>query len=363
MDFSAHRHTRREIAAVLATFPFFIPTSARGRRQSEELSGELDRDGAPCVAFGIVRHGREVVVGGSGLVTSRKQRPDGKTIFEIGSLTKTFTASLIFQLQEEHRLKIDAPIAAYVSGLPEAWRPLLLSELLSHTSGLPEYLNQDNFRQVMPKDLTPREIVALVADRPMQFAAGTARTYNNTGFILLGMAAEAITGKSFWDELQHRFFGPAGMASTGPRSRVDHRNRYADGHFWDGTRFDNDPPQTAPGSTFSAGGLVSCAEDMDLWSIALDRGRLLSAEIRRQMWRQAHLRNGEPAGWGYGWQIETRDGRTIVSHGGGTAGFSCWYQRDLSVPLSTIVMTDQNGRADPQAITNNLLARVQQKKD
>lgn len=320
------------------------------------LASHLSLDGAPAMAWGAVSNGRTLSAGGKGIASvAGGFAPDTNTVFEIGSLTKTFTASLIFQLQEEGRLRIDAPVGIYVKDLPDRWRSLTLSQFLSHTSGLPEYLNETNFRTLLPRDLNPRDIVAMAADLPLRFDAGERHEYNNLGFILLGMTAEAVTGTGYWDELQRRFFVPAGMTSTGPRNRLSHAKRYASGHFWDGSRYDDDPPRSAPGSTWSAGGLLSTSADMNRWSLALDGGKILSLDIRRRMWTQARLANGAPAGWGYGWQIETIEGRTVVSHGGGTAGFSCWYRRDVSRPLSTIVLTNQNGRADPKTMTNTLL--------
>jgi CubicO group peptidase (beta-lactamase class C family) len=336
--------------AGLSAFPLIMSESRLGAARIGNPVSRLPLDGCPALAVGAVRGGRVLAAGGEGLAAGRRIA-NADTIFEIGSLTKTFTACLIFQLQEEGRVRIDAPVADYVPDLPISWRALRLSELLSHTAGLPEYLDRDNFR----RDIAPREIVALAADKPLQFPAGARHAYNNTGFILLGMVAEAVTGKNYWDELRRRFFQPAGMTSTGPRTFLPQLQRYASGHFWDGSRYDDDPPRSAPGSTWSAGGLLSTAADINRWSVALDRG-LLSADVRSRMWQPARLANGEPAGWGYGWEVETEGDRTIVSHGGGTAGFSCWYRRDTMAPLSTIVLTNQNGRADPKTMTETLLS-------
>lgn len=349
--------SRRGVLGALAATALPAPLSAAERSPGPSPIAALPLDGAPGLAAGVVRRGRTVAIGGKGIAdTDHGTSVDGDTIFEIGSLTKTFTASLIFQLQEEGLLRIDAPVGDYVRDLPIAWRGLLLSRLLSHTAGLPEYLDADNFRALMPRDLAPADIVALVADRPMPFAAGTQHQYNNTGFILLGMVAEAVTGRRYWDELYRRFFVPSGMRSTGPRGR-QRPERLATGHFWDGSRYEA-PPYSAPGSTWSAGGLLSTAADLNRWSIALDQGKILSADARRRMWAPARLLNGEPAGWGYGWEVETIDGRIIVAHGGGTAGFSCWYRRDTTALVSTIVLTNQNGRADPKTMTDTLLAAI-----
>lgn len=350
------RCSRRRFIGALAITPLLGSRMSLAADGAPDFASRLSLAGTPGMAWGAVSGGRVLTAGGKG--TARVAdgfAPDADTVFEVGSLTKTFTASLIFQLEEEGKLRIDAPVDTYVKHLPDRWRNLTLSQFLSHTSGLPEYLDQTNFRRLMPLDLTPRDIVAMAANLPLRFGAGVRHEYNNLGFILLGMTAEAVSGKPYWDELQRRFFTPAGMASTGPRNRLSHATRYASGHFWDGNRYDDDPPRSAPGSTWSAGGLLSTAADMNRWSLALDSGRILSMDVRRRMWTQARLANGAPAGWGYGWQIETIEGRTIASHGGGTAGFSCWYRRDVSRPLSTIVLTNQNGRADPKTMTDALL--------
>ncbi len=350
--------SRRGVLGALAATALPVPSRVSARSPEPNAVTALSLDGSPGLAAGVVRRGRTLVVGGKGIAdTVRGKSVDRDTIFEIGSLTKTFTASLIFQLQEEGRVRIDAPVGNYVPDLPTSWRGLLLSQLLSHTAGLPEYLDADNFRSLMPRNLAPADIVALVAGHPMPFAPGTQHQYNNTGFILLGMVAEAVTGKRYWDELHRRFFVPSGMRSTGPRGR-QRPERLANGHFWDGGRYD-EPPYSAPGSTWSAGGLLSTAADLNRWSIALDQGNILSAGARRRMWTPATLLNGEPAGWGYGWEVETVEGRTIVAHGGGTAGFSCWYRRDTAALLSTIVLTNQNGRADPKTMTNALLSALE----
>lgn len=351
--------SRRHVLVALTTAPLVTAMPALATGKEHDLIFRLSLDGSPGLAAGVVRHGHVVAAGGKGLAfDSSYKAPDENTVFEIGSLTKTFTASLIFQLQEEGRLHIEAALGDFLADLPAAWRALPLSMLLSHTSGLPEYLNAGNFRMLMPQALQPTQIVSLVADQALRSVPGTKHEYCNTGFILLGMVAEAVTRSSYWDELHRRFFIPADMRSTGPRDRLRHLSRLASGRFWSGDAWDEHPPVSAPGSTWAAGGLLSTASDMNRWSIALDRGQILSSEVRRNMWKPATLANGTPAGWGYGWLVEAEGARTIVSHGGGTAGFSCWYRRDVSAELSTIVLTNQNGRADPKTMTDALLASM-----
>ena len=205
----------------------------------------------------------------------------------------------------------------------------------------------------MTRNLTPREIVAMVSDPALRFPPGEKFEYSNTGFILLGMVIEAVTRGDYWDELDRRLLRPAGMMSTGPRQRLKNNASLAAGHFWNGSDFE----QTAPVSSravWSAGGLYSTAADINRWSVALDQGHILTADERNAMWTSAPLANGQPSGWGYGWEVKRESGRTVVSHGGGTEGFSCWYRRDLSRDLSIIVLTNQNGKADPRLMVEDL---------
>lgn len=351
---------RRSFVGLAASFALLPQTSraATGFR-SGRLIDTVDLNGAPGLSLAVVSSGEIIEIGGKGQKDlDDPSVPGADTLFEIGSLTKTFTASLIFELEAERQLDVDAPVGAYLPNLPRSWRNVTLSMLLSHTSGLPEYLDASNFLTLMPQDLTPRELLEIAAAKPVDFAPGTRHAYNNTGFVLLGMVAEAVTGASYWDQLDTRFFRPSDMQRTGPRDRLSSVADMAKGYFWNETSWSKNLPASAPGSTFSAGGLMSTARDLARWSAALDSGKLLGSHARAHMWRAAHLKDGKPAGWGYGWAVDQAGSHRIVSHGGGTAGFSCWLRRDLTAKLTTIVLTNQNGRADPMKMTEQLLAQL-----
>lgn len=351
---------RRSFVGLAASLALLSKT---GRAATDFRSGGLidavDLDGAPGLSLAVVSSGRIVEIEGKGQKgLDDPSVPSGDTLFEIGSLTKTFTASLIFELESERQLDADAPVGAYLKDLPQSWRNVTLSMLLSHTSGLPEYLDASNFLALLPQDLKPREILEIAAAKPISFAPGTRRAYNNTGFVLLGMVAEAVAGTPYWDQLDSRFFKPSDMRRTGPRDRLSNVTDVAKGHFWEETNWKKHLPVSAPGATFSAGGLMSTARDLARWSVALDSGKLLGGHARARMWRAAHLKDGTPAGWGFGWVVDQGGGHSVVSHGGGTAGFSCWFRRDLTAQLTTIVLTNQNGRTDPMKMTEQLLAQL-----
>lgn len=333
--------------------------ATRAPKLTPDALNAVRLNGAPGLALGVVRAGRLLAMGGAGRRGPVDPAvPGGDTVFEIGSLTKTFTASLIFELEAEGRLETSAPVGRYLPDLPEAWRPIRLDRLLSHTSGLPEYLDASNFRELMPCDLSPADLIDIAAAKPMAFEPGANHAYNNTGFVLLGMVAERVEGRSYWDQLEDRFLRPTGMVRTGPRGRGPIDADQATGSFWDGSVWDRDPPVSAAGSTFSAGGLQSTARDLCRWAQALDRGHVLTSRTRERMWRPATLSDGSLAGWGFGWVVEDHLGGRVVAHGGGTAGFSCWLRRDLAMDLTTVVLTNQNGRADPLEMTNQLVSSL-----
>lgn len=317
----------------------------------------IELDGSPGVAAGLVNQGKVIAMEAHGVRDiAAGGQVDENLVFEIGSLTKTFTAALIFMLEEQGRLSSQSPVGRYVANIPAAWRDVRLVHLLSHTSGLPEYLDQHNFRSLISRDVAPRDIISIAVDRPNSFAPGERFSYNNLGYILLGMVVEAVSGQNYWKHLRDKLLLPVGMHATGPAGSTGHDFDVASGHFWEGDAYDRDPPRTAPGSTWSAGGLVSTAADLCRWAIALDRGEILSSAVCAKMWSPARLNNGELSGWGHGWAIDNAADGAIVSHGGGTAGFSCWFRRDLSGPSTVIVLTNQNGRADPKLMADRLAA-------
>jgi CubicO group peptidase (beta-lactamase class C family) len=123
------------------------------------------------------------------------------TKFLIASLTKQFTAACILLLQERGRLSVHDPISMHLPDLPEAWRPLTIHQLLTRTSGIPNYPGDPQIKQLNRTGATPREMIGLVARKPLEFEPGTKFAYTNTGYILLGMIIENVPGLSYSDFL------------------------------------------------------------------------------------------------------------------------------------------------------------------
>ena len=139
-----------------------------------------------------------------------------KTKFRIASLTKQFTAACILMLQERGLLHVQDPISKHMTGLPAPWKEVTVHQLLTHTSGVPnpDYASEQ-YAKVQRIGATPQQLVALVANQRLDFAPGTRWNYSNTGYILLGMLIEKLSGHSYADFLKSTIFEPLGMQSSG----------------------------------------------------------------------------------------------------------------------------------------------------
>ena len=149
-----------------------------------------------------------------GLANVEYQQPvDKDSIFEIGSISKTFTAIGILMLQEEGKLSVNDKITNYFPQYP-GWNEITLKHLLQHTSGIKELTDTEPFKSNQGKDYTPQEVVAAIAREPLDFEPGQKAKYSNTGCIILGLVIEKVTGISYGDFLAEKITKPLGMTHT-----------------------------------------------------------------------------------------------------------------------------------------------------
>jgi CubicO group peptidase (beta-lactamase class C family) len=137
--------------------------------------------------------------------------------FRLGSIKKQFTAAAVMQLQEQGKLSVTNPACKFVDGCPEAWKPVIVHHLLTHTSGIPSYTNMPGFREPKMRrvPLSPLEIALLSKDMALQFPPGEKMVYNNTGYVLLGHVIEKASGEKYAAYLKKHIFNPLDMNDTG----------------------------------------------------------------------------------------------------------------------------------------------------
>src|SRR5208282_6924455 len=167
------------------------------------VEADMRRHPIPGLALEIIRNGKCVKRAGYGLANLEWQTPvTPRTVFEIGSITKQFTAAGILLLAQDGRLSLDDRITQYLKTAPAAWSNITLRHLLTHTSGLKSYTGLAGFE--LTRHLTEEQFVRDIAAQPREFAPGEAWKYCNTGFNLLGYVIEHVSEKNYWDFMSER---------------------------------------------------------------------------------------------------------------------------------------------------------------
>jgi D-alanyl-D-alanine carboxypeptidase len=320
-------------------------TSARADAIDDVVRARMTAKRVPGVSVVVLRDGKVVKSAGYGLAnveTNTSATPD--TVYQLASVTKQFTAVAVLQLVEAGKVRLEDTIPRFLTDCPEAWKPVTVRQLLNHTSGIPSYTSVPEFAKTLRKDYSPRELIGLVSDKPMDFVPGTRWSYNNTGYYLLGLLIEKVTGKSYGTHLNERIFSPLGMKATRVNDlRATIPNR-AQGYEYtaDGLRHGEYVSPTQP---FSAGALVSTVADMAKWEAALDTETLLKRGTLAEAWSETRLADGKTEGYGYGFVVDKKSGHRRVHHGGGIPGFSASTLRLPDDKISVVVLTNLEGDA------------------
>ncbi|MGC4047834.1 MAG: serine hydrolase domain-containing protein [Armatimonas sp.] len=294
----------------------------------------------PAIVFGVFKDGKILRSGAYGYANVELHAPaTTDTVFEIGSVSKQFTATILLKLMEEGKLNLDDPISKFVDSLPETWHKVTLRNLLNHTSGIPdieEIFGYESYRNIY----TVEEIIKVANSKPVDFAPGTKWHYSNTGYYLLGLVIQKLEGKTYSQSLQDRICKPLGMTHTresDPWALIP--NRAAGYMLTDkGELANRDPMQ--PSACLGAGTIVSTIGDMAKWDAAINHHRILSKKSQDMMWLPTKLSDGNTAQYGFGWFTEPYCGHPSVEHSGGTAGFSCDYRRFLDSGISVMVFSN-----------------------
>jgi CubicO group peptidase (beta-lactamase class C family) len=331
-----------KLLAILSLFA--MPCSSRADEIDDYLRTVLHKRLIPGLTIAVINHGKVVKAEGYGFTNLELQVPATvNTVYEIGSVSKQFTATVIMLFVEEGRIKLEDSIAQYLPALPPAWNRVTIRELLTHTSGIPDFeavIGYESYRNVFSDET----LLHTVAEKPMDFPPGEKWHYSNTGYFLLGMLIEKLAGKPYIQVVEERIFKPLGMLESresDPAAIIPNR---ASGYALEGRTLQNrDPMQPSAGK--GAGTLVSTISDLTIWDSLLSTERLLKRSSLEAMWTRGRLTNGDSTEYGFGWFIGSWQGHPTLFHSGGTAGFSCDYYRFVDDSLTIIVLTNQYAAA------------------
>jgi CubicO group peptidase (beta-lactamase class C family) len=296
---------------------------------ASDLAAQLDaivaphfKPGEPGVAV-LVKKGDQILLRkGYGLAEVELGVPvRPEHIFRLGSVTKQFTAAAIMMLVGEGKLALTDDLRKYVPEYPQKSAKVTIEHLLTHTSGVPSYTDQPGFGKRTREDLSHAELLATFKDLPLEFVPGEKWHYSNSGYYLLGMVIEKVSGKSYAQFLDERIFKPLGMTHTsyGDDERIIPGR--VSGYGREGDKFSNADfiSMTVP---FAAGSLVSSVDDLALWDRAIRDGKLLGKAGWARVFTPAKLKDGSSSHYGFGWVVGALQGRPTLWHNGGIPGFN-----------------------------------------
>jgi CubicO group peptidase (beta-lactamase class C family) len=335
------------------------PASAAARTSIDAIVEAPIKAGKVAGAsIAVTRRGETVVAKSYGSADLELDVPmPADASFEIGSVTKQFTAASILLLAERGTLSVDDEVTKFLPQYPTHGKHITLRHLLTHTSGIKGYTELPEFGDLM-KLKKPREtLVALFGDKPLDFAPGEALVYNNSAYFLLGLVIEKLSGQSYADFVKANLFDKVGMTHSYYCSeRAVHRH-HAHGYDTDnGTLvLKGYIDHTWP---YSAGSLCSTASDLSAWVAALHGGRVLSADSYRAMTTPATLADGTKTRYGFGVGIADIGGRRAIAHGGGINGFLSEVEYFPDSGLSIVVLLNTAGPVGPGDLAHEIADAV-----
>lgn len=293
----------------------------------------------PGLSLAVVKDGKIVKAKGYGLANIELKAPaTPETVYQLASVTKQFTATAIMLLVQDGKIGLDDKIGQYVDKTPDSWKEITIRHLLTHTSGIKDYLNE--LRENSRQDTTPEKIIGLVTGLPLNFAPGEKWSYSNTGYVLLAMIVHKVSGKPYDLFLGERVFKPLGMNSTRRSSLDDVIPHRAGGYVWNGSRWQNSIYLNPTLWDNGDGGMLSTVLDLAKWDAALYGESVLKDSTKQQMWTAVKLTAGKDFNYGFGWGLDKVRGHRLISHSGGRPGTSTNFSRYVEDKLSVIMLTN-----------------------
>ena len=263
------------------------------------------------------------------------------TKFRLGSITKQFTAASILMLEERGKLKLDDPIKKYVPEAPAAWEPITIFNLLTHTSGIPNFTNLPEYKTLKLEATPVAKTIAVVRDKPLDFSPGEKMSYSNSGYLVLGYVIERITGASYEKFVTDNIFVPLGMKDSGYDSNAAIIAHRAAGYTSSAAGPVN-ADYVHMSVPHAAGALYSTTEDLLRWEQGLFSGKLISATSL------AKMTTPFKSDYAFGVMVQTAGGRKVIQHGGGIEGFNTFLAYYPDTKLTVAVLANLNGQAPNQ---------------
>ena len=337
------RATGHRSGRLLKREPPSIDIAALARKVNILLE-PFDGDDVPGAAVMVIQDGKPLLQKTVGMADiNRGIHVDSQTNFRLASITKQFTAMAIMQLKQRGLLAYDDPLSKFFPDSPDIGKQITVRQLLWHTSGIIDY------EELMPTGQTAQLLDAdiwnlLKQQHGTYFTPGSEFRYSNSGYALLALIVERVSGKPFARYLDAEIFRPLGMNNTVAfeqgKTTVSHRAfgyKHSHGVF-------QDADQSLTSAVLGDGGIYTSLTDYLLWDQALYGERLVTQQTLQDAFRAGHLQQPETStGYGFGWRIETRRETRRVHHDGSTSGFNHAVRRLPDKRMTIVVLTNRAG--------------------
>lgn len=309
---------------------------------------------AAGMSVAVVRGRDTLALKGYGFADLEHDVPTpARAVYEIGSITKQFTAVAMLQLQEQGKLSLDDDLAKHLPDYPTQGHRISLRRLLDHTSGIKGYTEIAGFGTMMTRKLPKDSLVALFRSESFDFAPGEAQVYNNSAYFLAGLIIEKVSGLSYEDYVRKHFFDVAGMPDSHYCSESALVKRKAHGYDMGpkGLRNKGYIDHTYP---YAAGSLCSTVGDLVAWNRALHGGKILTPASYRELIAPGVLNDGTRLRYAKGLALHEMGGHRVIEHGGGIPGFlsSSVYLPEEDAIIVTLINTA--GPVSPDAVSSSL---------
>lgn len=301
--------------------------------------------GIPGLSVVVRQGGRTLLARGYGTADLQSGAPATlATVYQIGSISKQFTAAAVLRLAERGALSLDDPVTERVPGVPPEWGAVRLRHLLHQTSGVQDFLFLPEFgEQSGDVERPTSELLDMISRQPLQFVPGERWSYSNSNYTLLAAAIEHAAGKPYDEFLRDEFFRPLALSSIHhcrphPSGPVEAR-----GYGFRGGAVVPAPPENMNWAR-GDGGLCATVEDLARWAEALAAGRVVSARSYARMTASERTTDGVLPSYGFGLSLVPLDGaRAKVAHHGAMTGFTGMVARYPEDALVVAVLTNRGG--------------------
>jgi CubicO group peptidase (beta-lactamase class C family) len=314
------------------------------------VEAALKEQKIPGAAVAITKNGEPVLVKGYGIANLEHNVPvTPETIFQSGSVGKMFTATALMLQVEDGKVSLDAPVSKYLPTVPPAWRAITVRQLLTHTSGIPDY--DESGKIDFRKDYTQEQLLKAVYPLPLDFKPSSRYSYSNSGYVFLGLIIEKVSGKFYGDVLSEHVFKPLGM-KTKVINEADIIPHRAAGYETIDGQLKNQRWVSPSLNTMPDGALYMTINDLILWDRAVRDKRILKPESWAQILSPVKLNSGNTYPYGFGWDVAGPELEGRIRHDGAWQGFRAYASRYPKRDIGIYILV--NGSADVMKMGDSL---------